>query len=142
MTKPTSKASPKATKSTGRVSRSKTKAVSKKPRTAATASTKVAAKEIAPDQPERRTLSKKELIARVAAHGDMKPGPARHALEATLAALRETLSEGSNVTAAPLGKIMIAREKETPNGKLVVCRVKLKPGATPAASNTTTEAAE
>lgn len=58
----------------------------------------------------------------------MKPGEARRAVEATLASMRDLLDEGSDLAAAPLGKMMIAREKQTKNGKLVVCRIKLKPG--------------
>ncbi|EPX79140.1 hypothetical protein thalar_01963 [Litoreibacter arenae DSM 19593] len=60
------------------------------------------------------------------ANSGMKKGDARRALEATMEALAGALREGNNLSLAPLGKIKIARTKDTPNGKLVVLRAKLK----------------
>ncbi|WP_425454427.1 hypothetical protein [Litoreibacter meonggei] len=56
----------------------------------------------------------------------MKKGDARRALEATMAAMSDALREGNNLSLAPLGKMKISRTKDTPNGKLVVLRIKLK----------------
>ena len=75
------------------------------------------------DAPE---LTKKEMVERMVAQSGMKKGDARRALEATMSALSDALREGNNLSLAPLGKMKISRTKETPNGKLVVLRVKLK----------------
>lgn len=109
--------------------RSKTKAVSTRPTAArkTTAKPKLVAVE-SPKSTEapRKELTKKDLIERIVTESGMKKGEVRTALDATLTVLRQALREGSDIAAAPLGKLKIAREKETPNGKLVVCRVKLK----------------
>ncbi len=105
--------------------RSKTKAVSARP----TAARKAVAKPrlVAVDSATpNKELKKKELIDRIIAESGMKRGEVRTALDATMTVLRQALREGNDLSIAPLGKIKIAREKETPNGKLVVCRVKLK----------------
>jgi hypothetical protein len=71
-------------------------------------------------------LSKKELIERLVRDTGMKKGEARRAMDAVLTVLRGALEEGANMNAAPLGKIKIARTKETENGQLTICRIKLK----------------
>lgn len=121
-------------------SRSKTKAVSTRPTAVArktAARPKPAAKPqlaaVEPDVP-RKELKKKELIDRITAKSGMKRGEVRTTLDATLTVLRQALREGCDLSMAPLGKLKIAREKETPNGKLVVCRVKLKDPETTAAT--------
>ena len=75
------------------------------------------------DAPE---LSKKDLIERLVRDTGMKKGDARRSLDAVLSVLNGAISEGYNLSAAPLGKVKITRSKETANGKLAVCRVKLK----------------
>ena len=77
-------------------------------------------------QVDRPELTKKEMVERMVAQSGMKKGDARRALEATMAAMAEALREGNDLSLAPLGKIKIARTKDTPNGKMVVLRVKLK----------------
>lgn len=64
----------------------------------------------------------------------MKKGDARRALEATMEAVAQALREGYNLSLPPLGKVKIARTKETPNGKMVVLRAKLKDPAVVAAN--------
>ena len=133
--------------------RSTTKAVSKTPKAAKATkklsprrakSVKTAAEAAAAPQVEapRPKVSKKELIARVAELADMKPGEARRAVEATLEGLRDVLDSGNDIAAAPLGKMMITREKDTKNGKLVVCRIKLKPKAARTPKDPLAQAAE
>lgn len=56
----------------------------------------------------------------------MRQGEARKAYEATMQAVAQALDEGYDLTAPPLGKIKIAKTKETANGKLVVLRAKLR----------------
>ena len=75
------------------------------------------------DAPE---LTKKEMVERMVASTGMKKGDARRALEATMAAVAQALREGYNLSLPPLGKVKIARTKDTPNGKMVVLRAKLK----------------
>ncbi|WP_298290768.1 HU family DNA-binding protein [uncultured Litoreibacter sp.] len=114
--------------------RSTTKAAIKKP-TAAAKATKAAVEEKAVSTGE---LSKKELVERMVLESGMKKGDARRALEAVLGVVRSAIIEGKDISAAPLGKIKIARKKQTPNGELAVLRVKLKDltkAATPATSD-------
>ena len=110
--------------SSAKPARSKTRAATTKP----TAVRKTAKTVVKADTPEieRVELSKKDLIERMVATTEMKKGEARRALDAVLDVLGETLADGKNIAAAPLGKIKIARTKDTATGQLVVCRVKLK----------------
>lgn len=106
--------------------RSSTRAVAKTPTTAAKA-TSAPAKSLAPGPVAGAAISKSDLVDRLMAQTAMKKGDARRALEATLSVLRDAISEGGEITAAPLGKIKVARQKDTNNGTLAVCRIKLKP---------------
>lgn len=129
-------ATAKATTTTSKASslRSKTKAVSTRPTAARKTTTATTPKLATPtlvsvDTSEKRTeLEKKDLIDRIAEESGMKKGEVRTALDATLIVLRQALQDGSNLSIAPLGKLKIAREKQTPNGKLVVAKIKLKDG--------------
>ena len=143
-----------STAGTGKAAkRSMTKAVSRTPKAGKAAkkpsprrakSVKAAVETASAPQVEapRPKVSKKELIARVAELADMMPGEARKAVEATLEGLRDVLDSGNAVAAAPLGKMMITREKDTKNGKLVVCRIKLKPKAARTPKDPLAQAAE
>lgn len=126
---------PDTKKTTTKPARSKTRAAATKPRAVRNTAKTVVAKsvteptksvEMAKPDPERVEISKKELIERLVRDTDMKKGDARRALDSVLGVLREALAEGSDIAAAPLGKIKIARTKDTATGQLVVCRVKLK----------------
>lgn len=77
-------------------------------------------------KPEAPEISKKELLERVVDESGMKRSDVRQVLDATLRVLGTAIGEGATIAAAPLGKIKVTRSKETPNGKLAVCRVKLK----------------
>jgi len=76
-------------------------------------------------------LGKKELLEKVVAESGLKKGDARTALNAMLKVLHGALAEGKDISAAPLGKLRIARKKQTPNGELAVLRVKLKSNNVP-----------
>jgi DNA-binding protein HU-alpha len=113
--------------------RSKTRAAATKPRATRKAAKSAVNNPIAEqaataasEEIERVELSKKDLIERLVRDTEMKKGDARRALEAVLGVFAEALAEGANITASPLGKIKIARTKDTATGQLVVCRVKLK----------------
>jgi len=116
---------------TKKTKRSTTRAASTTPKAAAktTPKAKAVSTNVAPDagvQFDAPELTKKEMVTRMVAQSGMKKGDARRALEATMAALSDALREGNNLSLAPLGKIKISRSKDTPNGRLVVLRVKLK----------------
>lgn len=130
-TKPTSKT---AAKSATTRKRSTTRAASKTPTAAAKTApkAKVVSTKPAPvaEAQGMDPLTKKELVERMVRDSGMKKGDARRALEATMGVIAGALREGRDLAVPPLGKIKIARTKETPNGKLVVLRAKLKePGA-------------
>ncbi|MEM7471024.1 MAG: HU family DNA-binding protein [Pseudomonadota bacterium] len=111
--------------------RSSTKAATKRPAVIKSPELPVAA------APEAATgeVNKRELVERLMAETGMKKGQARGALEAVLGTLGQVLSEGKHISAAPLGKVKLVRKKDTPNGELVVLRVKLKkPGSGPDAA--------
>jgi len=139
------KSSPKPSSKPGaKPVRSSTKAVSKRPAGTKAAASKPAKESAASakssaekaklatfssnraPEPEPREIPKKELVQRMMDETGMKAGDARRALDATLKVLADGLREGANISAAPLGKIRITRSKETANGDLVVCRIKLK----------------
>ncbi|WP_281857582.1 HU family DNA-binding protein [Litoreibacter halocynthiae] len=91
------------------------------------------------DAPE---MTKKEMVGLMVSQSGMKKGDARRALEATMEALATALRAGNNLSLAPLGKIKIARTKDTPNGKMVVLRAKLKEPASETPKDPLAEAAE
>ena len=119
-----------STKTTTKSKRSTTKAASARPKAARATTAKTEKPKQVADKAtgavETANLSKKELIGRVMEHAGMKKGEARRAVDATMAVLGQALGEGKNIAAAPLGKMSIARQKDTANGKLVVVRIKLK----------------
>ncbi len=114
--------------------RSATKAA-RKPVKSARSAVAAPAKELAKDTSAKpgtdagEDMRKKELIDRVAAKSGLKRGVAKQALEASLAVLGEVLAEGRSISAPPLGKLKVVRQKDTPNGKMAVVRVKFKTGA-------------
>ena len=118
--------------STIKTKRSTTRAASTTPKAAAKAASKssvvstAAAKSGIGGQSDAPEVTKKEMVDRMVAQSGMKKGDARRALEATMAAMSDALREGNNLSLAPLGKMKISRTKDTPNGKLVVLRIKLK----------------
>lgn len=129
---------------TAKPARSKTRAAATKPRAVRKTVKPAVAKPVlvqsdpvvadAKPDVDALEISKKELIERLVENADMKKGEARRALDAVLSVLNGALAEGANISAAPLGKIKIARTKDTATGQLVVCRVKLKGPVTPDAS--------
>ncbi|GFE63684.1 HU family DNA-binding protein [Litoreibacter roseus] len=134
---------PKKTAAKAAPRRSTTRATAKKPEAAAkpreVKKTVVSTKNVAvhsaegasvQNAPDRASsgieVRKGDLVDRMMAASGMKKGEARRALEASLAVLGAALREGHDINAAPLGKIKITRQKETQNGRLAICRVKLK----------------
>lgn len=73
---------------------------------------------------EEPTLRKKELIERVVARSGVKKKDAKPTIEAMLAVLGEALAAGEVLNLQPLGKVMVKRNIEKPNAKIMVCRVR------------------
>ena len=73
---------------------------------------------------EEPTLRKKDLIERVVARSGVKKKDAKPTIEAMLAVLGEALAAGEVLNLQPLGKVMVKRNIEKPNAKIMVCRVR------------------
>lgn len=144
-TKPSTSASKKTKRSTTRAASTTPKAAAKtvaKAPKATVVSTKAKAASAQADVAARPEMTKKDLVESMMSATGMKKGEARRALEATMSAVADALKEGKDLAVPPLGKIKIARTKETPNGKLVVLRAKLKEPKPPVSKDPLAEAAE
>ena len=71
-------------------------------------------------------LRKKELIDQVVERTGVKKRDAKPVIEAMLAVLGEAVSEERSANLEPLGKLRVTRSKDTPNGRLHVCRLRRK----------------
>lgn len=69
-------------------------------------------------------VKKPELIDRVIARTGQKKKDVKPALEATLAAIGEALAEGEELNLPPLGKLSINREKDKPDAKIYVLKLR------------------
>lgn len=126
-TKPTSTTLKKAKRSTTRAAATTPMAAAKtavKAPKASVISTKTTS--LGADEAPRAEATKKDIVAAMMSATGMKKGDARRAMEATMVAIADALAQGKDLSLPPLGKIKIARMKDTPNGKLVVLRAKLK----------------
>ena len=70
------------------------------------------------------TVRKKELIDRVVLESGMKKKDVKPVVEATLAVLGQSLSNGEELIAHPFGKLKVNREKVLPNGKMMIVKVR------------------
>ena len=73
-------------------------------------------------QPELKT---RELIEMVAERSGVKKKTAKPVVEALLAILGEQLSDGREMNIKPFGKLKVQRVKKTPNGQMVVTKIKV-----------------
>lgn len=87
------------------------------------------------------TVRKKELIDRVVLESGMKKKDVKPVVEAMLAVLGRSLSQGEEMIAHPLGKLKVNREKQLTNGKMMIVKVRQN-AETTAANETLAEAAE
>jgi len=71
-------------------------------------------------------LRKKELIDQVVERTGVKKRDAKPVIEAMLAVLGEAISAERSANLEPLGKLRVTRSKDTPNGRLHVCRLRRK----------------
>lgn len=69
-------------------------------------------------------LKKKELIDMVVARSGVKKRDAKPAIEAALAILGETLSEGRALNLPGFGKLKVTRMKKGDNGQIINARVR------------------
>jgi nucleoid DNA-binding protein len=69
-------------------------------------------------------MKKKDLMERVVERSGMKEKDVKPAVEAALAVIGEALAAGEEMNIQPLGKIMVNREKDRPNGKVIICKVR------------------
>ena len=69
-------------------------------------------------------MRKKELIDLVVERSGIKKKDAKPVVEATLAVLGEALAEARELNLQPLGKVMVRREKEMPNGRVLVTKIR------------------
>ncbi|KAG1667670.1 hypothetical protein GQR58_018299 [Nymphon striatum] len=70
-------------------------------------------------------IKKPELIDRVVTETGMKKKDVKPVVEAMLSVLARTLSEGEEITAPPMGKLMIKRVKELPNAKVMTLKLRI-----------------
>ena len=70
-------------------------------------------------------IKKPELIDRVVTETGMKKKDVKPMVEAMLAVLARTLSEGEEITAPPMGKLMIKRVKDLPNAKVMTLKLRI-----------------
>lgn len=73
-------------------------------------------------------MRKKELIDRVVERSGIKKKDAKPVVEAMLGVLGEALAEKRELALQPLGKIKIKRERELPNGRMLVTRIRQSSG--------------
>lgn len=83
-------------------------------------------------------LRKKELVEKIVLRSGIKKRDAKPVIEAMLAELGETLASGRELQLPPFGRVMINREKDVPNGKVMVVKIRQKTALklAPTATNT------
>lgn len=69
-------------------------------------------------------IKKPELIDRVVAETGMKKKDVKPVVEAMLAVLGRTLAGGEEITAPPMGKLMIKRVKDVANARVLTLKLR------------------
>ncbi|MFU8865568.1 MAG: HU family DNA-binding protein [Rhodobacterales bacterium] len=69
-------------------------------------------------------LKKRELLERVVTRSGVKKRDAKLVVEAMLAVMGEALAEGEELNLPPFGKLKINRVKESPNGRILNCKLR------------------
>jgi len=81
----------------------------------------------APQVPEKKDmLRKRELIERVALRTGAKKKDVKPMVEVLLAELGQALAAGRPCALPPLGRIVVNRQKELPDGRVVIAKVRQK----------------
>jgi len=71
-------------------------------------------------------LRKRELVERVALRAGVKKKDVKPIVEVMLAEIGKALSAGRGCALPPLGRIKINREKELPDGRVVILKLRQK----------------
>jgi DNA-binding protein HU-alpha len=71
-------------------------------------------------------MKKRELVDRVAKHGDLKKKQVKPVVDAMLAVLGEVLGEGRELNLPPMGKMKVNRQKTISGGQIIL--IKLRTG--------------
>ncbi len=124
MAKPrTPSASPRPKHSTARIAPSSPKA-----EVATSAAETAAGSSSAPvEQTPVLELRKKELIDQVVARSGVKKRDVKPVVEAMLAVLGESIDAKRALHLEPMGKLRVNRSKDTPNGRIHICKLRRKP---------------
>ena len=69
-------------------------------------------------------MRKKELIALVVERSGIKKKDAKPVIESMLAVLGEAMADNRELVLPPFGKVKIQREKQLPNGRVMVVKVR------------------
>ena len=72
-------------------------------------------------------LRKKELIDQVVARSGVKKRDVKPVVEAMLAVLGESIDAKRPLHLEPMGKLRVNRSKDTPNGRIHICKLRRKP---------------
>lgn len=93
----------------------------------------------ATDQPtepvEKDMLRKRELIERVALRTGAKKKDVKPVVEVMLAEMGEALAARRACALPPLGRIVVNREKELPDGRVVILKLRQKKRSNPSVSH-------
>lgn len=73
-------------------------------------------------------MRKKELIDAVVTHSGMKKKDVKPIVESTLEVLAAALAEKRELNLQPLGRVMIRREKQVRNGRVLVAKIRQSDG--------------
>ena len=87
-------------------------------------------------------LRKRDLINDVVIKSGIKKKFAKPVVEAMLVALGEAIADGRPLNLPPMGKLKVTKEKETPNAKIVTCRIRQSNRANNTPNDPLAEAAE
>ncbi len=87
-------------------------------------------------------MRKKELIDQVVKRSGIKKKDAKPVVESLLSVLGEALADNRELVLPPFGKVKVRREKQMPNGRVMVVKVRQSAPPQPGPSDTVPDAAE
>ncbi|MGR3272296.1 HU family DNA-binding protein [Thalassococcus profundi] len=87
-------------------------------------------------------MKKKDLVDAVVARSGVKKRDAKPAVEAALAILGDALSEGRDLNLAPMGKVMVKKQKKISQGSVLTLRLRQNDKATNDGPDPLAQAAE
>jgi len=87
-------------------------------------------------------MRKKELIDQVVKRSGIKKKDAKPVVESLLSVLGEALADNRELVLPPFGKVKVRREKQMPNGRVMVVKVRQSAPPQPGPSDKVPDAAE